>query len=131
MLCVLGGAFVGVALMFPIALLAKALSFSIDSTWTWAIGYLVIPLALAIVWARRGLAPAQRLPDREKRYRKGQRLVFVANVLMFATFVLPMLFAATHGKPEYQFIGLYLTPLMIAGLIAAPVGLYFVLSSRA
>lgn len=72
-----------------------------------------------------------RLADREKRYQNGQYLVFGANALMFAPFVLPMLFAAVLGKPEYMYLSYYLMLPMIAGLIAAPFGIYMVLSSRA
>ncbi|HWE18578.1 MAG TPA: hypothetical protein VG758_15560, partial [Hyphomicrobiaceae bacterium] len=55
-LSVLGGALIGTFLMVPIALLAKALSIDVWKS-SWLIGYLVIPLVLGIVWARRGLAP--------------------------------------------------------------------------
>jgi hypothetical protein len=126
-LTLVAGSLVALVLVFPLSLLSRALT--IDTSWVIAMSYLSIPLTLGIVWWRRGLVPVGCAPGRELRYRRGQQLLFMANVSIVTTVVLPMVLALAGGKAEYTLFGLFLTPFIGLGAVAGLFGLFMVWTS--
>ncbi|OQW72732.1 MAG: hypothetical protein BVN35_13820 [Proteobacteria bacterium ST_bin11] len=91
--------------------------------------YLLIAIALIIVWWRIGLSPSTIIPEREKRFKKGHLLVAIANCISITTAALVLLMAlkyATFGSLPFL-----LMPFALFVIVAWIVGLIMIWSSRA
>lgn len=97
-------------------------------------GYLaasVIGLAVPIwMWWREGLIPPAVLPGCEKRLRRGERLLAIANVVFLVSFVGPFVAAEVMNNPLLPWFAVYGAFALPFCLVAWCLGLHYISSSR-
>ncbi len=96
--------------------------------------YFLLALPLVFFWWKTGLAPATRIPERERRYRMGHWLVGITTIATIAAFAAPFLLAHFSGKTNFVMLG-WITwialPIYAFCYLAWAAGLYMIWSSRA
>ena len=124
------GGMVASTIAMPLTLLAHHLGFR-DAVWLFMVGYLAIPLGLAVVWIVRGLSPEYRNPERERRYTIGHRLMLVANLVLLLAGLVPLLLVWLTGQQDFMYLMWFAVILIPPAVVAGGVGFYMVWSSRA
>ena len=91
--------------------------------------YLLIAIALIIVWRSVGLSPSTIIPEREKRFKQGHLLVAIANVISISTTALVLLIVLKYAA--FGNLPFFLMPFALFVIVAWIVGLIMIWSSRA
>ncbi|WP_367154924.1 hypothetical protein [Methylomonas sp. HYX-M1] len=91
--------------------------------------YLLIAIALIIVWHSIGLSPSTIIPEREKRFKQGHLLVAIANVISISTTALVLLIVFKYAA--FGNLPFLLMPFALFVIVAWIVGLIMIWSSRA
>ena len=92
-------------------------------------GYGIVAVALIAFWAKVGLAPAVRKPSREVRYRRGQLLLAVTNVLVILAMVMPFVLAKLSGNPGMAMLAWFSIVALPLGMLFWAISLFMVWSS--
>ena len=126
------GWLLSMALMVPLMLLSLITGPFGEAPWLTVLQTLFGPVLITVYlvwrWARRGLVPATVL--RVSRYRTGQGLLLLANVLLPGGFLALALLAQFLAPDVSAVAGWILLPLGMVALPAAAIGLWLVWSSR-
>ncbi len=101
------------------------------STFMFPIAYALLALPLLVFWWKRGLAPAVRKPERERRYRVGHWLVAITTIATIAALVLPFLLARLAGNSNLAMLAWVALPVYSLGFLIWAVGLFMIWSARA
>lgn len=119
-----------VALIVSIAL-TPILGERIASGYMYPLAYLVMSGILAVAWWRTGLSPAERKPERERRFSIGHSMLALTNILAVAAIAGPLIMAKVSGNSNLAMLAWFALPVYALGFIAWPVGLFMVWSARA
>lgn len=117
-------------LFIPVLLLSE-LVFSTVLFVLGPLSYLLVFIAVLVLFARHEVSPLVRQPAREQRYRRGHWLLAIMNVLVVLAIGLPWLLSVLLHNQNMMMLMWYS---MLLYPVAPPVwaiGLYMVLSSRA
>ncbi|WP_287882423.1 hypothetical protein [Aquitalea sp.] len=111
-----------------------ALSELVFSTVLFVLGplsYLLVFIAVLVLFAKHEVSPLVRQPAREQRYRRGHWLLAIMNVLAVLALGLPSLLSALlHDESKMMMLWYSMLLYPIAPPVWA-IGLYMVWSSRA
>jgi hypothetical protein len=101
------------------------------ATYMFPLAYALLALILLAFWFKTGLAPAKRLPERERRYQFGHWLVAITSIATAAAFAFPFVLAHTSGKHNLVMLAWLALPVYSFGFLIWAGGLYMIWSSRA
>lgn len=128
---IIASSFAGGALAIFISLLLTPFVGSHSAlSYAFVLAYLVVGLVLAWFWWKKGLSPAKRKPERERRFVTGHVLLALTNVILLLTFIVPISIAKISGNSGFGMYALFGMYAVMLGFIAWPVGLFMVWSSR-
>ncbi|MBM5811181.1 MAG: hypothetical protein FJ191_04345 [Gammaproteobacteria bacterium] len=82
------------------------------------------------IWWRHGLIPPAVLPGCEKRLRRGERMLAVANVVFLVSFVGPFVASAIMKNPLLPWLAIYGFLALPLCVVAWCLGLHYISSSR-
>lgn len=101
------------------------------ATYMFPLAYALLALILLAFWFKTGLAPAKRLPERERRYQLGHWLVAITSIATVLAFAFPLLLAHATGKHNFVMLAWLTLPVYSFGFLIWAGGLYMIWSSRA
>lgn len=101
------------------------------ATYMFPLAYASLALILLAFWFKTGLAPAKRLPERERRYQFGHWLVAITSIATVVAFAFPFVLAHTLCKNNLVMFAWLALPVYSFGFLIWAGGLYMVWSSRA
>jgi hypothetical protein len=126
------GWLISMALMAPLLLVSMVTGPFGEAPWVTGLttfgGPILIAAWLGWRWVKRGLIPAPIL--RFRRYRTGQALIGLANILLPGGFLALALYAKFIGGSESAVLGWLMVPVAVVALPAAAAGIWLVWSAR-
>src|SRR5882724_5801602 len=119
-----------VRMLVSAALLALHSSPQREILYAQSATYALVLLALVAFWWRVGLSPRQRKPEREARFRRGHTTLAIANSVLVAAILIPVLVSLSGRAypPTLAWLTIAAYPIVTFGWAA---GLFMVWSSRA
>lgn len=95
------------------------------------LSYLLVFIAVLVLFAKHEVSPLVRQPAREQRYRRGHWLLAIMNVLAVLAIGLPSLLSALLHDQNMMMLMWYAIPVYGIAFPVWAIGLYMVWSSRA